>query len=120
MIYVKQGHTLTGLEPLAIPLRIEKQVKFQVDFTSDGIGRNVGGATATLIAEALDYAEARELLDQLGLDLYTPSALITVVLPDYHQLPTPYYGTVSLNMGETEGNWWTQFRLEFSGLVLAS
>ncbi len=56
MIYVKQGHTLTGLELLAIPLRIEKQVKFQEDFTSDGIGRNVGGATATLIAEALDYA----------------------------------------------------------------
>ena len=117
-VYIVKGHTLTGLLPLVIQLRVEKEVTYQVEYTTDGIGRNSGGATATLIAEALDYDEAMTLPDQCGLSLDIPSALCTVTLPDRHRIPTPFYGTVTVVVGQTRA-WWLDFRLEFNRLVKA-
>lgn len=117
MVYICVGHNVDNLAPLAIPLRIEKYPTWQMEASSDGILRKQGGAEAALIAEALTYAEAVPVLDQLGLSMATQSSLCTVVFPDYHRYPTPFYGIVDLDVTESEGDWWKNFRLKFRRLT---
>lgn len=117
MIYVAQGHDVASLEPLAIPLRVERQPRYTLEYAADGVARAVGGANAVLIAEALDFDEAVSVLEQLGLSMFTPSTEVTITLEDDRRLPIPFYGVVTLDTGQIEGAWWKQFRLELTGLV---
>jgi hypothetical protein len=119
MIYVAIGHDLAGLEPIVITLRTEKPLEYDKEADSDGIMRNRGGGKATLIAEAATYDEAIELLNQFGLTIDEPSAECTVVVPDWHRIPTPMYGAVTASFSGILGGWWKDMRLEFSGLVRA-
>lgn len=118
-LYICPNHDLTALQPIAVPLRLDREVTYQVEAGADGVGRNIGGATASLAAEALAYDEAMLLLNQLGLSLNTPSRRVTVVLPDRHRIPTPFYGVVTLSVSGSGAAWWRDFRLEFTGLVRA-
>lgn len=119
MIYVAQGHDIASLASLDVELRVEEYPHYELDITSDGVGRPVGGATAVISAKALSYDEAIDVMDQLGLSLYVPSALCTIRIQDLHRLPTPFYGVVELDVFKTEGSWWTDFRLVFRNLVAA-
>jgi hypothetical protein len=116
MIYVAAGLNLSGLEPLIITLRTEKILEYDRDADSDGIMRNRGGGKATFIAEVADYDEAIELLNQFGLTIDEPSAECTIVVPDWHRIPTPMYGVVTASFSGVSGGWWKDMRLEFTGL----
>lgn len=116
MVRIAKGQNLT-LSPLAVALRIEEYPRYEREATSDGIPRNIGGATALMSAEALSYDEADELLNQCGVNLYIPAAEITIELPDLYRIPTMFYGVIELEVYQTEGDWWVNFRLKLSGLV---
>lgn len=115
-IYVASGHNVASLVPLAVDLRIERQLDYQRETSADGIERNIGGGFATLSGEALDYDEAILVLNQFGVSTTVPSALCTVALPDRHRLTIPFYGVVSLDAPTSNAGWWTDFRLQFTGL----
>lgn len=115
---VAQGHDLAGLAEIAVELKTEKELEYTKEATSDGIMRNVGGASMTLYAPAISFDEAELLLNQLGLTLQTPSAYVTVGVPDpFFRHYTLYYGVVTINANSTDNGWLTNFRIEFTGLT---
>jgi hypothetical protein len=117
MIKVARGLNTSALQPLAVSLRLTEVPNYQKEATSDGVMRNEGGASAVLRADALSFDEADALLEQFGLSLFTPSAECTVLFPDLHRIPTPFYGVVTLEVKSYEADWWTDFSLVFTGLV---
>lgn len=119
MIYVAQGHDVASLQPLSIELYVEEYPHYETEVSADGVARPIGGARAVLNAEALDYEEAIELLDQLGLSYSTPSAECTIRIKELHRIPVPFYGVVDLELYRSNGAWWEQFRLIFRRLVEA-
>lgn len=118
-VLIRNGHSLTGLAPLAVDLRIEREVDYTTEFTADGVARPTGGASAVLAGDTLDDDELAALMAQLGFTLEAPSVLVTVVLPDKYRTPTPWYGVATLAAPERRA-WWNAVRVDLTGLVRAT
>jgi hypothetical protein len=120
MMLVAQGINPAGLAEMVIKLKTEKELSYEKEATSDGVMRNIGGANMTLYSAALSFEESVALLTQLGLSLAVPSREITIGFPDpYTREINIWYGVVTLNAETTDNGWLTNFRLEFTGLVVA-
>lgn len=117
---IAQGIDPSSIAEFVVPLKTERELSYEKEATSDGIMRNRGGANMTLFSPALDFDESVAILNQLGLSLAVPSGEVTLGFPDpFTREIHIWYGVVTLNCETSDNGWLTNFRLEFSSLVLA-
>lgn len=114
---IAPGHNAETLREYNLP--VIEHVNFSREVTSDQVTRNRGGGKATVQPESIDYDLAVEMLDYMGMSIDVPCVKCTVVLPDWHRIPTLWNGYVTLSATTTEVDWWTNFRFEFTGLARA-
>lgn len=95
---------------------LEKALEFPLQYASSGIAYPVGGGVATLAWDALDYDEAIELLDFLGLNQNNASKKATISIPDLHRVPIYYNCVITLSIPNAGRNgWWSNMRIEITG-----
>lgn len=120
-IYVTTGwvHPADNTTPMIVQLRTDVPLVYDTIVTADGVTRPASSASCTLMGEVLEFDLAAELLDQLQLSTYQPSAPVTVTLPDSHRFPVPFHGYVRFEVSNSWRGYYEDFRLVFYRLVEA-
>ncbi len=112
-----QGINQTGnLAPLPHAVGIEQYLTFNQVASADGITRNVSGGRLTLLADALAFDEAIDIVQFVGVSTHRPATECTIQVPDVYRIPQEYNAVVTLRVSRASA-WWTNFRLDFTGVV---
>lgn len=76
----------------------------------------MSGGRITLLAGALEFDEAIDIVQFVGVSTHSPSTECTIQVPDVYRIPQEYNAVVTLRVSQAAA-WWTNFRLDFTGVI---
>lgn len=113
-----QGHNnVANLNDFAHKPTIIRHLNFDVEYTGNGVAKQIGGGEMHVRWAYLERSELADLMTQFGLTVAEPSTEATFLLPDWNDVHQVMNGQITLDTPDEGNGYFTNVVAKLTGLA---